>query len=198
MESVKGLNVLVTDAAMGLGKLFAANAVSEGAAAVVLWDANEVALKETAAYVPSPLSGLFTRLNGALTLGESTRSAVRRVSDTARVTEFDLFCEVLALHSESGGNLPAMLDRLAASIRDRNQYRGYFRSVTTLARVSAYFVALAAPVAFAVYWIFPDQRVMMKKFVAMPEGQTMLAIAVGLEVLGLVWITLLLRRQDDY
>lgn len=156
------------------------------------------ALKETAAYVPSPLSGLFTRLNGALTLGESTRSAVRRVSDTARVTEFDLFCEVLALHSESGGNLPAMLDRLAASVRDRNQYRGYFRSVTTLARVSAYFVALAAPVAFAVYWIFPDQRVMMKKFVAMPEGQTMLAIAVGLEVLGLVWITLLLRRQDDY
>ena len=34
---------------MGLGKLFAANAVKEGAAAVVLWDANEVALKETAA-----------------------------------------------------------------------------------------------------------------------------------------------------
>lgn len=49
MQSVNGMNVLVTGAAMGLGKLFAANAVKEGAAAVVLWDANEVALKETAA-----------------------------------------------------------------------------------------------------------------------------------------------------
>lgn len=49
MESVRGSNVLVTGAAMGLGKLFAANAVKEGAAAVVLWDANEAALKETAA-----------------------------------------------------------------------------------------------------------------------------------------------------
>jgi all-trans-retinol dehydrogenase (NAD+) len=49
MESVKGSNVLVTGAAMGLGKLFATNAVDEGAAAVVLWDANEAALKETAA-----------------------------------------------------------------------------------------------------------------------------------------------------
>lgn len=49
MESVRGSNVLITGAAMGLGKLFATNAVREGAAAVVLWDANETALKETAA-----------------------------------------------------------------------------------------------------------------------------------------------------
>ena len=49
MQSVEGSNVLVTGAAMGLGKLFATNAVNEGAATVVLWDANEAALKETAA-----------------------------------------------------------------------------------------------------------------------------------------------------
>lgn len=49
MQSVKGTNVLVTGAAMGLGKLFATQAVKEGAAAVILWDANDVALKETAA-----------------------------------------------------------------------------------------------------------------------------------------------------
>ena len=49
MQSVEGSNVLVTGAAMGLGKLFATNAVKEGATTVVLWDANEAALKETAA-----------------------------------------------------------------------------------------------------------------------------------------------------
>lgn len=48
MQSVRGANVLVTGAAMGLGKLFATNAVREGAATVILWDANEAALKETA------------------------------------------------------------------------------------------------------------------------------------------------------
>lgn len=48
MQSVRGANVLITGAAMGLGKLFAVNAVKEGAATVVLWDANETALKETA------------------------------------------------------------------------------------------------------------------------------------------------------
>lgn len=49
MQSVRGSNVLITGAAMGLGKLFATNAVKEGAATVILWDANETKLRETAA-----------------------------------------------------------------------------------------------------------------------------------------------------
>ncbi|WP_063017954.1 SDR family NAD(P)-dependent oxidoreductase [Nocardia niwae] len=49
MDTVAGKRVLVTGAAMGLGKLFAERAVREGAAAVVLWDINEAALKDTAA-----------------------------------------------------------------------------------------------------------------------------------------------------
>ncbi len=156
------------------------------------------ALRETAGYVPNPLAGLFTRLSAALSLGESTRAAVRRVADDARVTEFDLVTEVIALNAESGGNLPTMLDRLANSIRDRNQFRGYFRSVTALARIAALFLALAAPVAFLLYWIFPEQRRLLQIFLDMREGRWMIAIAIGLEVLGLIWIAILLRRQDDY
>src|SRR5690606_36309419 len=45
---VKGKIVLITGAAMGLGRLFAEKAVAEGAEAVVLWDINEQALVETA------------------------------------------------------------------------------------------------------------------------------------------------------
>jgi tight adherence protein B len=161
------------------------------------------ALHETAHYVPRPLSGLFERLATALALGEATRPALRRVADDAEVTEFDLFTEVLALNAESGGNLPAMLDRLAASIRDRNQYRGYFRSVTALARASAIFLALAAPLAVILYMAFePD---MWNRFLTYEYGPDRLRLgvfillgAIGLEVLGLLWMALLLRRQDDY
>ncbi|MFC8382954.1 MULTISPECIES: SDR family NAD(P)-dependent oxidoreductase [unclassified Nocardia] len=49
LETVAGKRVLITGAAMGLGKLFAEKAVAEGADAVVLWDINELALRETAA-----------------------------------------------------------------------------------------------------------------------------------------------------
>nr|WP_280262509.1 SDR family NAD(P)-dependent oxidoreductase [Nocardia wallacei] len=49
MDTVAGKRVLITGAAMGLGKSFAERAVREGAADVVLWDVNESALKDTAA-----------------------------------------------------------------------------------------------------------------------------------------------------
>jgi NAD(P)-dependent dehydrogenase (short-subunit alcohol dehydrogenase family) len=49
VKSVAGKIVLVTGGAMGLGKLFARAAVQEKAAAVVLWDINDGALKDTAA-----------------------------------------------------------------------------------------------------------------------------------------------------
>lgn len=47
MKSVQGKRVLVTGAAMGMGRLFAQRAVAEQAAAVVLWDLDESALNVT-------------------------------------------------------------------------------------------------------------------------------------------------------
>jgi len=49
MTSVAGKKVLITGAAMGMGKLYAQRAVRENAAAVVLWDIDEIDLKQTAA-----------------------------------------------------------------------------------------------------------------------------------------------------
>ncbi len=48
MQSVAGKKILITGAAMGMGRLYAELAIRESAAAVVLWDINETALTETA------------------------------------------------------------------------------------------------------------------------------------------------------
>ena len=153
------------------------------------------AMRETAAYVPQPLTKLFKRGATAVSLGESAGPALRRVADDAGTTEFDIFSSVVATHAERGGNLPAMLDRLAQSIRDRNQYRGYFRSVTALARISAIFLALAAPVIVLMQFFF--MREMFLKFVSSDVAWWVIGAAVVLEVIGLVWLAFLLRREDD-
>lgn len=49
MQTVAGKKVLITGAAMGMGKIYAQLAVQEKAAAVVLWDINQDALDATAA-----------------------------------------------------------------------------------------------------------------------------------------------------
>jgi short-subunit dehydrogenase len=48
VKNVAGKKVLITGAAMGMGKMYAELAVQEGAADVILWDVNETVLKETA------------------------------------------------------------------------------------------------------------------------------------------------------
>lgn len=49
METVAGKKILITGAAMGMGKLYAELAVREQAGAVVVWDVNALALEATAA-----------------------------------------------------------------------------------------------------------------------------------------------------
>ncbi|WP_370012212.1 SDR family oxidoreductase [Nocardia cyriacigeorgica] len=76
LESVAGKKVLITGAAMGLGKLFAERAVRENAAAVVLWNINEVALKSTAAEL--------TALGGTIHHFVVDVSAPEQISEAAR------------------------------------------------------------------------------------------------------------------
>jgi tight adherence protein B len=118
------------------------------------------------------------------------------VADDVQLTEFDLFTEVLATHSESGGNMPALLDRLAASMRDRNQFRGYFRAVTALGRATAIFLALAGPFGVLLYLVFQPE--LFARFLDAPEGRQITLVAAVLEVIGLVWLFFLLRRRDEY
>lgn len=49
MQNVAGKKVLITGAAMGMGKIYARLAVQEGAAAVILWDINQAELDKTVA-----------------------------------------------------------------------------------------------------------------------------------------------------
>ncbi|MGP1609423.1 MAG: SDR family NAD(P)-dependent oxidoreductase, partial [Burkholderiales bacterium] len=58
MRTVESKIVLITGAAMGMGRLYAEHAVAERAAAVVLWDVDPIALESTRA----ELSGRGTRV----------------------------------------------------------------------------------------------------------------------------------------
>ena len=66
MKSVEGKNVLITGAAMGMGRLFAERAVAEQAAAVVLLDVDEAALNATLeelANGPSEVTGFIVDIS---------------------------------------------------------------------------------------------------------------------------------------
>ena len=79
MDTVEGKVVLVTGAAMGMGKMYVERAVAEKAAAVVLWDVDEDALKATA----EALAGGGTQLHvDRVDVGD--RASVAAAAERAR------------------------------------------------------------------------------------------------------------------
>ncbi|NKF21308.1 SDR family NAD(P)-dependent oxidoreductase [Solimonas marina] len=62
MDKVTGKKVLITGAAMGMGKLYAQYAASEGAQTIVLWDINADALEATAAELRAQCQQVITQV----------------------------------------------------------------------------------------------------------------------------------------
>ena len=82
MKSVEGKNVLITGAAMGMGRLFAERALAERAAAVVLLDVDEDALNATLddlATTDSELSGYIVDVSDADAVADTAAAVLNEV-----------------------------------------------------------------------------------------------------------------------
>ena len=87
MKTAADKTVLVTGAAMGLGKLFATRAVAEKAKAVVLWDINEEALKATAAELEAAGGNVSTYVVDVSSQDSIAEAAKRSASVPVRLLE---------------------------------------------------------------------------------------------------------------
>jgi len=85
MDTVAGKKLLITGAAMGMGKIYAELAVQEGAAAVVLWDINEPALNATAAELKAKGGKVYTYTVDVSKLEAITDAAAKVKQDVGSI-----------------------------------------------------------------------------------------------------------------
>lgn len=147
-----------------------------------------------------PMSREFARIDRQLELGLPLPRVLEGAANRLQLTDFSIFVSVVNLHRAAGGNLPGLLDRLAASTRDRNQFEGQYRAATVLGRWSAAFIA-AVSVLILSYTIFgrpygADEKPIIEQFFSSTMGITMFCCAIGLELLGGFFLWLFLR--NDY
>jgi tight adherence protein B len=140
-----------------------------------------------------PLSREFARMSRqtelGLSLAQVTQSAARRLG----LVDFNVFASLLSLHRSTGGNLPLLLDRLATSTRDRNQFDRQYRTATVMGRWSAAFISCLALVILFYFFFF--QRDWALRYFETSTGLALLGTALGLEVAGLVLLYWLLRYE---
>jgi len=151
----------------------------------------EQGMETVASHGTRPLAEEFRRGVERIKLGLTVPAALQGMARRLRLPDFNVFVTAVTLHRTIGGNLTVLLDRVASSTRDRNQFRGYVRAATALGRITGLFLAGAAPVLFAGYCVWQPEFV--ARFTQSTGGVRALAVAAVLEVIGAVWLFLLLR-----
>jgi tight adherence protein B len=97
----------------------------------------------------------------------------------------------LRIHRRIGGDLPAVLDRIAATLREREEVTAELHSMTAQARMSGAIVG-ALPIAFlGVLWVVSRDDVMAG--LSTPIGAGAVAIGLALEAGAYLWIRRLLE-----
>jgi tight adherence protein B len=141
-----------------------------------------------------PLAREFTRMHRQLELGLSLPQVVQNEAARLEIIDFSVFASVISLHRVTGGSLPVLLDRLAITTRDRNNFRRQFRAATVLGRWSA--VVIMVLVAAILIHLFFFQREWAMRFFESTTGLAMFGTAIALEFLGLA--TLFWMLNYDY
>lgn len=138
-----------------------------------------------------PLADEFRRAAQQMELGLTAPAALRLAARRIRMVDFDALVSTVEVYTTTGGNLPLLMERLAAAARDHNQYRGHFLAATAQGRLTALIIGLAGPALLTYYLIARPEYT--TAFFADPRAYMILAVAGVLQVIGVVWLYRLLK-----
>lgn len=132
--------------------------------------------------VAEPVGGEFRRVAHALKLGTPLEEALWETAHRLDHAEFKFFVVSLSVQRETGGNLAESLSNLSDILRRRRQMRLKIKAMSSEARASAMILGALPVIMFAIiYMLNPDYESLL---FTDPRGKAMLALGVGLMVVG--------------
>ncbi|MFQ5948249.1 MAG: VWA domain-containing protein [Acidimicrobiia bacterium] len=119
-------------------------------------------------------------------LGRDFIEGLHAMADRLGSQDFEWVTEAIDINREVGGDLAEVLDKVAATIRDRNQIRRQVKALSAEGRLSA-IILLALPFVLAAYIsiVNPDYFAELTTSVA---GRVMMAAGGILMVIGTFWM----------
>ncbi len=139
----------------------------------------------------APTSVEFSRVVNETRVGRDVNAALEEVAERTGSRDFAWVVQAIAIHREVGGNLAEVLDRVSTTIRERNALRRHARSLSAEGRMSG-LVLMLMPVAvfFLMSAISPTY---FDTVTGTGTGVLMIVIAVGLLLLGGLWLRALVK-----
>jgi tight adherence protein B len=140
---------------------------------------------------PEPTSGEFRQVFEEQRFGLPFEDALLGLSDRNDLVDVRIFATAVLIQREVGGNLAEILDKIAQTVRARFTIRRQIRIYTAQGRLSGYVLGIL-PIALAVV-IYVLDPTYTRLLVEEQAGRMMVGAAVGLQILGFLWI----RRVVD-
>ena len=136
--------------------------------------------------LPQPLSEEFRRCYDQHSLGQPLEDCMREMARRIESTDFAFFVTAVLIQRQTGGDLSQVLGNISGMIRQRIRLQQYVKAKTAEGRFTGYIlVAFPVMMFFIASSMNPEYK---KNLLGTSSGLTMLGIAGGLVVLGLISI----------
>jgi tight adherence protein B len=144
------------------------------------------ALQLVAQEAPSPLAEEFGHTFDEQNLGLDIRDAMINLAQRIDSVDVKFFVTAVVVQRETGGNLAEIMQNISHIIRERFRILGDVRTLTAHGRFSGVILGvLPVAMGFLIAIIAPDY---MLGFIRDPAGQSLLLLALVLQILGFIWI----------
>jgi tight adherence protein B len=141
-----------------------------------------VALEMAHTEFADPLASEFRRAFEEQNLGQPLEIVLRKLSQRVGSMDVQFFVSAVLMQKRTGGNLAELLDKLARLIRERFKLRARIRAVSAQGLMSGRILsAIPIGVAVLMFVVNPEYA---RFFLDDPAGHQLLAMAVGLQVVG--------------
>ena len=149
------------------------------------------ALHIIATEMPDPIATEFRRTYDEQNLGLSLKLALENLTERVPVLDLQICVTAVLIQRETGGNMAEILEKVAVTVRERFRILEDLKTLTTSSRLSAW-VLCGIPifVAVTVTWVNPEYMSVMW-YEAL--GQKLLALAVGLQITGMLVVRKILQ-----
>jgi tight adherence protein B len=138
-----------------------------------------------------PLAPALAQVVDSVNLGGSLNAALDTWAAAVGTEDARLLVGVLTLHRRSGGDLPRVLDQVAATLRERSEAAREVRSLTAQARLSGAILGLLPIGFFAFLWM--TSRGDIEGAFDSPIGIAAVVTGLVLEGIAFLWIRSLLE-----
>jgi tight adherence protein B len=136
--------------------------------------------------LPHPMSEEFRLLHDQQSFGLPLNEALKNFAQRVPLLDARFFVTAVLTQREAGGNLSEVLDNLAAIIRDRFRVKRQVRVLSAHGRITGWVLAGLTPVLVMLFMFLMPQN--YAKFYKDPLGLQMIAVAVLLQIAGVVLI----------